>query len=210
MDIPNYILDEIKAYCLKHPSQESGGFVIKTDTGFILMDCQNKSPHPEKHFLFDAYDYLKSSRLGEIWGLYHSHVYNSFFSKIDIDTANDQNLKLILFVIRKNKFKFYDPSSSSYNCLSFVKDYYHKKYGIDLEINFDDLPNAEALCKKYHFHTSNSLKRGNIILLQRHSKIHLGVVMNSKQFLHFGRSGIVVQDIPTDVPFTIYEPLPEN
>ena len=147
---------KIKNFIIKQSVQDSPketcGFIVFKDN-FICIPCKNTSKDPEQFFKISSIDFLRIKKMyNKIYYIYHSHTNeNCDFSETDKTCAENLNLPIILYNIKKNIFKIHNPvriqddligrfyEYKKYDCFTLIKDFYYKQMNIDLSVEYGDL-----------------------------------------------------------------------
>lgn len=211
------ILDNIKELIKKHAirvlPQECCGFVVKNNENINIIECINIATNPNVNFQISSFEFLKVKNRYQILYIYHSHpVEQDLFSPLDIITANNLNLPMVLYSVVNNIFKVYDPRKiSKYlgltfkykkdDCLTLIKNYYlnelNQKINIDniYEI-FEKKGHQSDLCdvtkdnfinlQNFKLIDAKDIKENDILLLKNHKgyPCHYGIYMDNYHVLH--------------------------
>lgn len=198
------IRQQIRDHALSDPSREVCGLIIQTHNGFDLLRCDNHHPEPDKTFLLTQGDYCRALMLGDVVGVYHSHINNNNdFSLDDIKTARQDGLVWVLYHVPTNAYKVYQrdeilpylgrPWSWVYrNCFTLFQDFYLREfnhvvrdYWLDSPIAYvrrdvgyvDNLP-KEGLCQ---LPGGSNLQYGDLIISYNGSRHpnHCMIVVDS-------------------------------
>lgn len=134
----------------KNPNEEiCGFFYINFDT-YNFYQCNNISSGDKKtSFEISTDDFLKAQSMGNIVGIFHSHVgEDSNFSQIDKELSEEIELPIFCYSSFDKVFREYRPSGykanlyqrpfiyGNYDCFGSVRDYYWNNFNILLD-DFD-------------------------------------------------------------------------
>lgn len=135
----------------KYPN-EACGLVVRVGKKSIPVSCKNVAANPATHFVMDVVDYAKAAAMGEVIGVWHTHV-DIPPRPSDADKVGCENSEMpwyITSVYRVNgEFQFsemtvIEPSGfemdyvgrpyafGCMDCWSLVRDYYRREFGIRL------------------------------------------------------------------------------
>lgn len=156
---------------------EACGVVIRAGKKSIPIPCKNVAEHPTMHFVIDVNDYAEAAKLGEVIGIWHTHVELPAIPS-DADKVGCENSEMPWYIVGVFKagdtFSFTDmevvePSGFELDylerpyafgvldCWSLVRDYYRREYGIKL----GDYPRIEKFWKEgYNFFGENWKNEG--------------------------------------------------
>ena len=146
------MMKKIKEEAEKNYPQESCGLVLKSGKKSITVACKNISSDPRSNFTICPIDYAKATELGEVVGIWHTHVeIPPRASDADKVGCERSGLPWYIVSIRKNgeEFEFEGPNriepeafempylerpyeENVFNCYSIVQDYYKREFGITL------------------------------------------------------------------------------
>ena len=102
------IKSQIRKHSLSEFPEECCGIIIRKDKLIDSIECENIANDKGEFFEISPRDYLKASRQGEIEAYYHSHTSdNDIFSGVDKAISESNNLPLIMYSVKKNKFSKY-------------------------------------------------------------------------------------------------------
>ena len=207
--IDKKIKNFIKHQSLKDFPNESCGFIVKDKNQFICVPCKNISMHPNQTFEISSMDFLKTKLLyNKIYYIYHSHVDedSDYFSDQDEKCAENLNIPIILYHIKKNIFKIHSVVEISnsyigrfyeyrkYDCFTLIRDFYKNEKNIDLKVEYkEDLYELDVKAKIYNFHHLNNLdiidkndqlKVDDILFFNGFGTKHLGLYLGEDKILH--------------------------
>lgn len=129
----------------ENPNEEICGFIYHTLSDVFIYPARNIADNREEFFLIDPKDFIKCEGLGQIIGIYHSHVnYPSVFSPDDIETSEEWILPMYVYSLQDKMFKEYRPKNykvslegrpfiwGTYDCFSIVRDYFWQNFNIHI------------------------------------------------------------------------------
>lgn len=174
-----------------------------------LVPCKNASSSPLSQFTISAEDYAKAVELGEVEGLYHSHVEGlRGFSLPDIAACKQSNLPWTVFHLPSGDFFYADPTGNApyigrqwiygiHDCYGILRDFYGREFGVAL----DDFKRGEELewenkgwtmfvdnyAKQGFYEIEKPEQKGDFLLMQiaAPSPNHAGVMSgDSNSFYH--------------------------
>lgn len=210
MDYPISILEYIKADSLKKMPEESCGLLMKKNNDIIVYSCRNIADNKLYNFLIAPTDYIAASKLGKIFGVYHSHTQpdsEKTFTLKDKIFYQNENLSMILYSVNEDQFIFSDRvcDTSQYighsfkfgarDCLTMVETFYRNEFRIYLPIRHRDDSTMEknpnliidnitnfGFCK---ISKEDSLRYGDVIICKGiKSPSHLMIYIGNNQILH--------------------------
>lgn len=119
---------KIKEECDKNPNEESCGIIYFAKKRTRIYPCYNRSENRKRMFSISHGDFLDCMKMGEILGIYHSHVdEDESFSDEDILFSEETRLPYFVYSLKTKRHLAYFPSgvdaesSSLRNFLSRVK-----------------------------------------------------------------------------------------
>jgi proteasome lid subunit RPN8/RPN11 len=99
------LLDQLKSYSRKNPTQESCGIIIKENNLLKFIECDNNSINPSSSFVIDSniiIDY-------DVEYIFHSHIICSANPSIkDIDISNELCIPFLIYSLKDDDFYLYD------------------------------------------------------------------------------------------------------
>ena len=165
-----------KAAIAAYPN-EACGLVVRVGKKSVLIECPNTHDNPAQWFRIDPKDYAKAAGVGEIVGVWHTHVDQSNnLSIVDRVEMEKSELPWYIASIHKigDEFKVTPPAAyhpegyqepyidrpyiyGVFDCWSLVRDYYKREY----EIVLGEYPRIEEFWKKgYNFFGENFKREG--------------------------------------------------
>jgi proteasome lid subunit RPN8/RPN11 len=170
---------KIKNFIIKQSIQDSPketcGFIVFKDN-FICIPCENISKDPEHFFKISSIDFLKIKKMyNKIYYIYHSHTNESCdFSETDKTCAENLNLPIILYNIKENILKIYNPvkiqddligrfyEHGKYDCFRLIEEFYKKEKSIEFKYNQEfyskSLEQMDIKNEVYKFYTHNNFE----------------------------------------------------
>tara|TARA_Y100000356_G_C11111072_1_gene209646 strand:- start:43 stop:426 length:384 start_codon:yes stop_codon:yes gene_type:complete len=127
------VKSQIKKICSKTPGEESCGFLIFNKKTF-LHPCENKAHSKEDSFKISTKDYLKALTIGDIFGIYHSHIkVDEDFSEKDIESSEELMLPYFVYSLKSDSHNLYIPKDLSIKTKSFKSFLYRvkKEYSVN-------------------------------------------------------------------------------
>jgi len=109
MNLTKHIKEHIKSHALKDHPNECCGLIVEKNTKHEVFKCKNISASPLTSFSLDPLDYLKYSYRGKIKSVYHSHLEEEEFSEADKINSSYHNVNYIMFNIKNNSFREFNP-----------------------------------------------------------------------------------------------------
>ena len=194
--------------CLK-PNQEACGFVL--NDGHVV-EVKNKADDPVNQFVIDHETYAEYE--DEIKGVWHSHLELAGFSELDQQVISTDVLPWAVYCLRDDSWHECNPLApapfegrpfvfGTYDCYSLVTDFLRSmdvqlpqwKRGQWGEWDEPDFLPFDTEWKKHGRPIMNHrYSRGDILLMNLGNNPghtdHLGVMVDSKQFLHHPSNGI--------------------
>lgn len=145
---------------------EACGLVVKVGKKSVAVFCNNRADDPRRNFLMDIHDYAKASDMGEVIGVWHTHIEGSNNpSQADLVGCENSQVPWYILTVHKSEdgFEFDGPSVTNpsgfelpylerpyvfgvLDCWSLVRDYYRREFGIVL----GDYPRIEQFWAKGH------------------------------------------------------------
>lgn len=166
--------DYIKKHSLEEKNKECCGLIYKNpDSNLGIFRCGNASDIPKEHFFINPKEFVEASCLGDIIGIYHSHVEKENFSFLDKTNANGHALIFVMYNIKNDFFKIYYPQSNNntyinkafqigkVDCFSLVREYYKEEFDIEIP----DYPRTEAQLEEYSNMFSKRFNEGNFSII---------------------------------------------
>lgn len=143
---------------LRYPN-EACGFILSKNGKSFAIEVENESPEKETQFLINPHSYVEAMKLGDIIGVWHSHVDEPPTpSQADIAGCNVSGLQWFIVAIDKledvDKFEFSEivtlnPNQEEiapivgrpyvfgvFDCWSLVVDYMQLEFNIKLNRNY--------------------------------------------------------------------------
>ena len=209
----NWLTDQtktqIRAYACETPNEESCGFVLEDG---IAVQVANKAEDPINQFAIDPFDYARFD--SSIQGVWHSHLDFAGFSALDQQVMAADDLPWAVYCLSDDSWHQCDPGVTApfegrpfvfgvYDCYSLITDYLMKE-GVQLppwrrgswgEWNTPAFSPFDDEWKNYGRTVKNGIyQAGDMLLLNlgdfpSHTD-HVGVFVNSKQFLHHPAQGV--------------------
>tara|TARA_Y100000310_G_scaffold337835_1_gene425928 strand:+ start:1615 stop:2025 length:411 start_codon:yes stop_codon:yes gene_type:complete len=126
--------DFIEKECLKNPREESCGFLIFSKRRVRIRPCSNIDENKDSHFRISIKDYIRFSKEGELFGVYHSHT-NALpdFSRRDIIHSEEMMVPYLVYSIKHDAHNVYIPKKTKNGSKSFYNFLYRlkKEYGVN-------------------------------------------------------------------------------
>ena len=202
--------NQIKKHATQQSPKECCGLIVFNDRVEIVQ-AKNLSESPNQHFFIDPKSYLYASHLGEIKGIYHSHLNNPKFSEMDKQNSERTKLWNVLYNITDDSFHSYWPKNYKYkycgrafqigimDCYTLVQNYYEAELKVKLkkytrEENWSKeapiLFNKE-FSKNGLVEVKNPRKHDIITIKGPNEKIatHLLIYLGNNEILHHPRFG---------------------
>ncbi|HHZ97554.1 MAG TPA: hypothetical protein EYN67_18890 [Flavobacteriales bacterium] len=144
MNLTKHIKEHIKSHALKDRPNECCGLIVEKNTKHKVFKCNNISTSPLTSFSLDPLDYLKCSSQGKIKSVYHSHLEEEEFSEADKTNSSYHNVNYIMFNIKNNSFREFNPKKQQTlylnkpfkvgvnDCFTLVRDYLSENTKIQL------------------------------------------------------------------------------
>ncbi len=146
------MMTAIKEEAVRNYPQESCGLILKNNKKFTTIACKNISGEPKSSFTICPVDYAKATELGEVVGVWHTHVeIPPRASDADKVGCERSGLPWYIVSIRKKgeEFEFEGPNriepesfempylerpyeENVFNCYTIVQDYYKREFDISL------------------------------------------------------------------------------
>jgi len=154
MNLTKHIKEHIKSHALENHPNECCGLIVEKNTKHEVFKCRNISTSPLTSFSLDPLDYLKCSSRGKIKSVYHSHLEEEEFSEADKTNSSYHNVNYIMFNIKNNSFREFNPKKQRTlylnkpfkvgvnDCFTLVRDYLRENTKTQL---------PSEVCKAYFF-----------------------------------------------------------
>lgn len=161
---------------------EACGLVVRVGKKSVPVACKNVAENPQQHFVMDVRDYAAASDMGEIIGIWHTHV-EIPPTPSDADKMGCENSELPWFIVSVYKAEegynfsemtITEPSGFELaylerpyafgvlDCWSLVRDYYRREFNIKL----GDYPRIERFwANGYNFFGENWKNEGFVQLV---------------------------------------------
>jgi hypothetical protein len=109
--IEDHIINFIRNKSLEDFPNETCGFIVKENHNFLCIPATNIAKEKEINFQISTFEYLKiKNKYNKIHYIYHSHTNDlEDFSNIDENTSNFLLIPFILYFLKKNQIKIYEP-----------------------------------------------------------------------------------------------------
>jgi len=220
MNLTKHIKEHIKSHALKDHPNECCGLIVEKNTKHEVFKCKNISASPLTSFSLDPLDYLKYSYRGKIKSVYHSHLEEEEFSEADKINSSYHNVNYIMFNIKNNSFREFNPKKQ--RTLYLNKPF---KVGVN-ENTKTQLPSE--VCKAYFFGARkenlqkaidlidevalsyvkkdflkisvlhiNELKKNDILVIglrENNTPLHLAVYLGDNMVIHHPRNKYVTTE----------------
>ena len=157
----------IKNHALEDTPKECCGFLyLDEDTGLVkTKKARNIAKEKNISFSVDTLDYFKTSNLGQIEAIYHSHTNgNPDFSLKDKEDSLKHKIDFVLYDIASDCFKVFKHEKSEVeifekkfkwgesDCLSLLQNYFKKTMNYDILLpNFSNSREFEWRKNSYNF-----------------------------------------------------------
>jgi len=173
----NDLLTFIQEEGARQYPNEACGLVVRVGKKSIPVACKNVAENPRMHFVMDVVDYAKASDIGEVIGVWHTHV-EIPPKPSDADKMGCENSDMPWYIVSVFKaeegFAFSDmevvePSGfeldylerpyafGALDCWSLVRDFYRREFNIKL----GDYPRIEKFwAEGYNFFGENWKNEG--------------------------------------------------
>lgn len=211
--IDNKIKKFIKKKSLEDSPNETCGFIVEENNEFKCIPTTNIAKNKQINFEISGIDFLNIKSKYNIIAIYHSHT-NDFedFSEQDKKCAEAMNCDLVLYFIRDDIFKVYEPLNKKnnkyigryfelgkYDCFSLVKDFYEKEKKIilnyDKNIYSQNLESMNVENEALKFYEKNNLKQVSINEIKSHDILlmdsfilnkakHFAIYLGNDKILH--------------------------
>jgi proteasome lid subunit RPN8/RPN11 len=210
--IDKKIKNFIKNHSLKDNPKESCGFIVQDNEIFKCIPCQNICEDAIENFKISSRDYLNiKNKYKKIFYIYHSHTNsNENFSQIDIACSESLCLPIIMYSLKTDSFKVYEPINinknyigrhfeiGKYDCYTLIKDFLKNELNIDISalINYTDFIEAQDIFnenlslnffEKKGFtliKDKESLQKNDILILQNNFGKHFALYLGNDKILH--------------------------
>lgn len=161
---------------------EACGLVVRVGKKSVPVACKNVAENPQQHFVMDVRDYAAASDMGEVIGIWHTHV-EIPPTPSDADKMGCENSELPWFIVSVYKAEegynfsemtITEPSGFELaylerpyafgvlDCWSLVRDYYRREFNIKL----GDYPRIERFwANGYNFFGENWKNEGFVQLV---------------------------------------------
>ena len=114
------MMSEIECECKKNPAEESCGLVVFINKRTRIVPCFNWAEDRESTFKIETGDYVRASKEGEIFGVYHSHVdVAAEFSEKDIIHSKALMVPYFVYSLKTKKHNVYLPDRLKKGTKSF-------------------------------------------------------------------------------------------
>jgi proteasome lid subunit RPN8/RPN11 len=106
------IKKKIEDHCLENPLEESCGIIFFSNKRTKVLPCLNRSENKQATFSISHKDFIECSKRGEIFGIYHSHVYSDAeFSEKDLLFSGELNLPYFVYSLKTKRHSVYIPEN---------------------------------------------------------------------------------------------------
>jgi len=174
--IDKKIKNFIKNHSLKDNPKESCGFIVQDNEIFKCIPCENIAKDQIENFEISSKDYLNiKDKYKKIFYIYHSHTNdNENFSETDKKCSDNLNLPIILYSIKNDIIKIYEPVNAKkeyigrfyehgkYDCFRLIEEFYKKEKSIEFKYdnNFysKSLEEMDIKTEFYKFYMDNNLQ----------------------------------------------------
>lgn len=104
----NNIKNFIKNHALETFPEECCGFIVRNKKKIKCVKMNNIAKNKRFFFKISIIDFLNISDMYKILYIYHSHtIDNNQFSQIDIKCALYNNINMILYNVKQDKFNYF-------------------------------------------------------------------------------------------------------
>ena len=104
-EIKNCLLNEIKSFFKKNPTEEGCGMLLLQSNELIFQPCENISPYPKSSFLISPKKLIESNPVCIV----HSHLNSSADpSEKDRISSNELCIPFLIYSLRDNVFFLYN------------------------------------------------------------------------------------------------------
>jgi proteasome lid subunit RPN8/RPN11 len=191
---------EIRFEARRNTAEERCGVLAMQNKGLRVVALPNVAVDKAHFFELDRQAYLYHLRIGNTWGVWHTHPKgDSGFSEADIAVGDAVGLNQVLYELEPDKFTYRTPPTYKpwplvgrpfclglYDCWAFGSDFYKRFY--DLEISDFDRsilnkagahPNPATLWEANGFRHVYQPRVGRLVLLSIRAQgliNHLGVL----------------------------------
>lgn len=165
----------IRNQSLKDYPNETCGFIVQNDKNFECIPCKNISDNTKEHFKISSKRFLEIKKNYNIFYIYHSHTNdNENFSETDKNCSDNLNLPIILYSIKGDIIKIYEPVNTKkeyigrfyehgkYDCFRLIEEFYKKEKSIEFKYdnNFysKSLEQMDIKTEFYKFYSNNNLQ----------------------------------------------------
>jgi len=184
--IDKKIKNFIKKQSINDFPKECCGFIIAEEKLFRCIPCTNIAQNPEQHFQISSKEYLNIKyKYKNILYIYHSHTNeNCDFSETDKNCAENLSLPIILYNLKHNSIKIYEPINvkreyvgryyqhGKYDCFKLIEEFYEKEKSIKFKYNQEfykkTLEEMDIKSEIFRFYEIN-----NFILVSKTEKLKL-------------------------------------
>lgn len=211
--IDNKIKKFIKKKSLEDSPNETCGFIVEENNEFKCIPTTNIAKNKQINFEISGIDFLNIKSRYNIIAIYHSHT-NDFeeFSEQDKICAEAMSCDLILYFIKDDAFKVYEPFNKKnntyigryfqlgkYDCFSLIEDFYKKEKKIEFKYDktfySQSLENMNIENEMLKFYESNGLKQVSITEIKPHDILlmdtfsfnkakHFAIYLGDNKILH--------------------------
>lgn len=143
--------NNIRNFSKKDLTKEACGLFIVSDNIIQLLQTNNISSKPEKHFLISGAEINSIKQKGKILGIWHSHLTGTDgLSVPDQIVAEKLNLHSIVYCVENDAFFEYQPIGLEVpligrpfyfgvlDCLTLIVDYYKRTLNIEMQYPYDN------------------------------------------------------------------------
>lgn len=180
----NDLMTFIQAEGARQYPNEACGLVVRVGKKSVPVACKNVAENPQQHFVMDVRDYAAASDMGEIIGIWHTHVELPPVPS-DADKMGCESWEMPWYIVSVYKaeggYSFSEmtvtkPSGFELDyierpyafgvldCWTLVKDYYRREFGIRLN---NDYPRVAEFWKNGYdiFGNSENWEREGLVEL---------------------------------------------
>lgn len=173
----NDLLTFIQEEGARQYPNEACGLVVRVGKKSIPVACKNVAEFPRQHFVMDAIDYAKAADIGEVIGVWHTHIEIPPTPSV-ADLAGCENTDMPWYIVSVyraeggfvfSEMTITEPSGfeldylerpyafGALDCWSLVRDYYRREFSIKL----GDYPRIEKFwAEGYNFFGENWKNEG--------------------------------------------------
>ena len=115
------MVKDIEKECDKNPEEESCGLIVFINKRTKVVPCFNWADDRKQYFKIKTEDYVRASKAGEVFGIYHSHVdVGAEFSEKDMMHSKELMVPYFVYSLRTRGHNVFFPNKLKKGTKSFL------------------------------------------------------------------------------------------